>query len=152
MGKRQLIGVVIALTSTALLALVVLIAKTSNPNSNDMREAFISDAKATMDRNEARRKTEEAAYQSERQSKRIFDGSHLTSATIGCVSEELWREHLGYMRTGDQYGKTQLLSSGRCLLLSKGETVSVISPGVMIATIRYQGVKLFTMSEAVRSE
>jgi hypothetical protein len=74
----------------------------------------------------------------------------LKRATIACVSEDLFDEYLGYVNKGDKDGKMQLLLSGQCIVLSSGETVSVISPGFMIATIRYQGTKLFTNSEAVR--
>jgi hypothetical protein len=74
----------------------------------------------------------------------------LKRATIACVREDLFDEYLGYVTKGDKDGKMQLLLNGQCVVLSAGETVSVISPGFMIATIRYQGTKLFTNSEAVR--
>jgi len=74
----------------------------------------------------------------------------LKTSTIACQSEDLFDEYLGYAGKGDYDGIKQLLLNGQCVQLSVGQTVSVISPGFMIATIRYQGIKLFTNSEAVR--
>ena len=74
----------------------------------------------------------------------------LKKSTIACQSEDLFDEFMGYIGKGDKDGEMQLLLSAQCVALSAGETVSVISPGFMIATIRYQGTKLFTNSEAVR--
>ena len=74
----------------------------------------------------------------------------LKRPAIACVSEDLFDEYLGYATKGDKDGEMQLLLNRQCVMLSKGETVSVISPGFMTATIRYQGTKLFTNSEAVR--
>lgn len=67
-----------------------------------------------------------------------------------CVSEDLLDEFITYATKGDNNGARQLLLAGKCTMLSAGATVSVISPGFMVATIRYNGVKLFTPSEAVR--
>ena len=68
---------------------------------------------------------------------------------IGCVSEDLLDELLTYINKGDRSGMTQLVISGKCMLLKVGDPVSVISPGFMTATIRYKGVKLYTPSEAI---
>lgn len=67
-----------------------------------------------------------------------------------CVSEELLSELMTYAAKKDNAGVQQLLMSGQCTLLPVGATVSVISPGFMLATIRYKGAKLFTPSEAIR--
>lgn len=67
-----------------------------------------------------------------------------------CVSEDLLDEFITYVTKGDSNGARQLLMSGKCTMLSAGAAVSVISPGFMVATIRYNGTKLFTPSEAVR--
>jgi transketolase C-terminal domain/subunit len=44
----------------------------------------------------------------------------------------------------------QLYKSGKCTTLRAGESVALISPGFMRATVRYKGVKLFTPAEALR--
>lgn len=67
-----------------------------------------------------------------------------------CISEDLLDELSKYAAKGDNDGFRQLLLSGQCTLLQVGATVSVISTGFMVATIRHKGVKLFTPSEAVR--
>lgn len=67
-----------------------------------------------------------------------------------CVSEELLDELTTYAAKKDYAGFRQLLMSGQCTLLPVGAKVSVISPGFMVATIRYKGQKLFTPSEAIR--
>ena len=69
---------------------------------------------------------------------------------LGCVSEELLDEVLGYAAKRDTNSMSELVMSGKCAMLRAGETVSVISPGFTVATIRYKGVKLFTPSEAIR--
>lgn len=69
---------------------------------------------------------------------------------LGCVSEELLDEAIGYASKNDTKAMTQLVVSGQCFMLRTGESVSVIKPGFTVATIRYNGVKLFTPSEAIR--
>lgn len=69
---------------------------------------------------------------------------------LGCVSEDLLDELLGYINKKDESGFMQLVYLKKCMLLPKGESVSVISSGFMTATIRYKGVKLYTPSEAIR--
>lgn len=67
-----------------------------------------------------------------------------------CVSEEYLDELITYSSKGDKDGMRQLYMAGKCTSLKAGDPVSVISPGFMTATIRYNGTKLFTPSEAVR--
>lgn len=67
-----------------------------------------------------------------------------------CVSEELLDELTTYAAKGDNDGAKQLLLSGRCTMLRAGDAISVISPGFMVATVRYKGTKLYTPSEAIR--
>lgn len=69
---------------------------------------------------------------------------------IGCISEDLLDELLTYVNKRDQSGMMQLIISGKCMLLKVGDSVSVISPGLMTATIRYKGIKLYTPTEAIR--
>ncbi|HAN93107.1 MAG TPA: hypothetical protein DCQ33_13650 [Nitrospira sp.] len=69
---------------------------------------------------------------------------------VGCISEELLDEAVGYANKGDDDGLAALAAAGDCVFIRAGETISVISPGFLVATIRYKGVKLFTPSESVR--
>lgn len=69
---------------------------------------------------------------------------------FACVSEDALDEAMSYAAKSDTNGSTQLLLSGQCTILKVGEQVSVASPGFMRVTIRYRGVKLITLSEAVR--
>lgn len=69
---------------------------------------------------------------------------------LGCVSEDLLDEAIGYASKQDTKAVVQLVMSEQCFMLKSGEAVSVIRPGFTVATIRYNGVKLFTPSEAIR--
>jgi hypothetical protein len=69
---------------------------------------------------------------------------------LGCVTEELLDEAIEYASKGDTNSMTQLVVAGQCFMLRAGQSVSVIKPGFTVATIRYNGVKLFTPSEAIR--
>lgn len=67
-----------------------------------------------------------------------------------CASEDLLSEAIRYAIKGDNNGFLQLVLSGECTMLTRGDSVSVIRSGFSVATIRYQGHKLYTPSEAVR--
>jgi hypothetical protein len=67
-----------------------------------------------------------------------------------CVSEELLDELITYAIKGDTAGHVQLMRSGKCVMLRSGQTVSVVSPGFKVATIRLNGAKLYTPAEALR--
>lgn len=67
-----------------------------------------------------------------------------------CLTEELLDELTTYSSKRDKAGFMQLMSSRQCIGLHAGTPVSIISPGFMVATIRYKGVKLYTPSEAIR--
>jgi hypothetical protein len=69
-----------------------------------------------------------------------------------CVSEEYFDELSSYtsLKDDDLKGVSRLYLAGKCLTLRVGESVTVISPGFMRATVRYKGVKLFTYAEALR--
>jgi len=69
---------------------------------------------------------------------------------LGCITEDLLDEALGYASKQDTKGMVQLVVSGQCFMLKAGDTVSVIRPGFTVATIRRDGVKLFTPAEAIR--
>ena len=80
----------------------------------------------------------------------IATAEQVKRALPACVSEDLLDELSTYAAKGDNAGFRQLLMSGQCTLLTVGSSVSVISTGFVVATIRYKGVKLFAPSEAVR--
>jgi predicted nucleic acid-binding protein len=67
-----------------------------------------------------------------------------------CISEELLDEIITYISKEDKTSYMPLLRSGQCIKLSPGMTVSVIHPGFMVSTIRYEGVKLYTLPIAIR--
>jgi hypothetical protein len=67
-----------------------------------------------------------------------------------CTSEEYLDELQTYSAKGDNDGIKQLFVAGSCTMLRAGDSISVISPGFMVATVRHKGQKLFTPSEALR--
>lgn len=67
-----------------------------------------------------------------------------------CITEESLDELTTYSVKGDQDGIKQLFVSGHCVMLNAGQIVSVIRPGFTVATVRLNGRKLFTPSEALR--
>lgn len=67
-----------------------------------------------------------------------------------CASEELLDELINYSTKKDYDGMRALFLSGKCINLTKGESVSVIDSGFMVTTIRYRSQKLYTPAEAVR--
>lgn len=67
-----------------------------------------------------------------------------------CTSEELLDELITYSTKKDNDGMRQLFTSGKCIRLTQGESVSVIDAGFTVTTIRYKGQKLYTPAEAVR--
>lgn len=67
-----------------------------------------------------------------------------------CTSEASLDELTTYSAKGDKDGISQLFADGSCILLRAGDNVSVISPGFLVATVRYKGQKLYTPSEALR--
>lgn len=79
----------------------------------------------------------------------ISIGEQVKKNLPACVSEDLLDELTTYAGKGDSDGFRQLLISGQCKLLPVGASVSVVSPGFMVTTIRYRGVKLFTPAEAI---
>lgn len=74
----------------------------------------------------------------------------VTRVMGACVSEDLLDELMTYARKSDMRSFQQLIISGQCAILKPGMNVSVISPGFMVATIRHNGKKLYTPSEAIR--
>lgn len=80
-----------------------------------------------------------------------FANAEVVKRTMpACVTEDLFDEMTTYSVKGDRNGMAQLLMSGQCTILEKGAQISILSPGFMVATVRYRGTKLFTASEAVR--
>lgn len=69
---------------------------------------------------------------------------------VACKSEALWSEMHGYQDAKDQKGVTKLMSSRQCVLIAAGETVDIIRPGMLTATIKYNGNTLYTRADALR--
>lgn len=67
-----------------------------------------------------------------------------------CTSDDLLSEFTQYIIKEDTSGMMQLLKAGRCTILTKGDTVSVIERGFSKVKIRYSGVALYVAAEAVR--
>ena len=67
-----------------------------------------------------------------------------------CTTEAYLDELTTYSAKGDKDGVSQLFVAGHCTMLRIGQSVSVISPGFMVATVRFNGTKLYTPSEALR--
>lgn len=80
----------------------------------------------------------------------VANAAIVVNSLPACVSKGLLSELITYVNKYDRDGVAQLLGSGKCVFLERGENVSVISPGFTTATIRYRGVKMYTPSEAVR--
>ena len=69
---------------------------------------------------------------------------------IACTSESVFGEMRGYETNKDQNGVTQLMRSGLCVVISPGEPVTILRPGILTATISYQGKKFFTRADTLR--
>jgi len=67
-----------------------------------------------------------------------------------CTSEAYSHEMHGYEATKNQKGVTALISSGKCVAITTGEVITILRPGILTATIEYQGRKLFARSDALR--
>ena len=74
----------------------------------------------------------------------------VTLNTVACLTEELHEEVTNYFVKKDYPAIDQLVRAGQCIWLRVGTEVSVISPGIFTATIRYKGVKLFTDGATVK--
>lgn len=66
-----------------------------------------------------------------------------------CISKDTLSEFGVYIVKGDNAGMMQLIETQQCTVLQGGDEVSVISRGFMTATIRYEGIKLYTDTEAL---
>lgn len=67
-----------------------------------------------------------------------------------CVTEDLLDEITNYIVKGDKQSYMPLLRSGQCVRLDPGMNVSVIKQGFTVYEIRFNGVKLYTPSKALR--
>lgn len=67
-----------------------------------------------------------------------------------CVSEDLLDEITNYIIKADRQSYMPLLRSGQCIRLDPGMNVSVIKQGFTVYEIRFNGVKLYTPSKALR--
>jgi hypothetical protein len=69
---------------------------------------------------------------------------------VACKSEALWSEMHGYQETKDQKGVTKLMSSKQCVLIAASEAISIVRPGILTATIEYNGMTLYTRADTLR--
>ena len=74
----------------------------------------------------------------------------IKTGMFGCISEDLLNEALGYAAKRDNASLRPLFASGQCVILRAGARVSVVDAGFMVATLRYQGVKVYAPSEVLR--
>jgi hypothetical protein len=76
-------------------------------------------------------------------------GTHIKYQVPARKTKDTLREFGRYIVESDTDGLNQLIHLGECIFLYEGTTVSIISRGLMTATIRYKGFKLFTDTEAL---
>jgi hypothetical protein len=69
---------------------------------------------------------------------------------VACANESLLGEMRSYETSKDQKGVTKLMTSGQCILISTGESFTIIRPGILTATIGYKDGKFFTRADAIR--
>ncbi len=74
----------------------------------------------------------------------IAKAEQVKRALPACVSEE----YLDAITNGNSL--PQLMKAGKCTILKVGTSVVVIDRGFMTSTIFYNGIKLFTPSEAIK--
>ena len=76
----------------------------------------------------------------------------LTAKTqlIACASEAVLSEMRGYEADKDQKGVTKLMRTGQCKVIAAGESVTIVRPGILTATIEYRGSRLFTRADTIR--
>jgi hypothetical protein len=74
----------------------------------------------------------------------------IKTGMIGCTSESLLNEALGYAVKKDMASLRPLLASGECTVLRAGSPVGVIDAGYMVATLRYRGIKIYAPAEVLR--
>jgi len=72
------------------------------------------------------------------------------SQLIACKSESALGEMRSYETTKDQTGVTKLMRSGACVVIAPDEAVTILRPGILTATIRYQDAKFFTRADTLR--
>jgi hypothetical protein len=69
---------------------------------------------------------------------------------VACKSEALWSEMHGYQEAKDQKGVTKLMSAKQCVLIAAGEPINIVRPGILTATIEYNGMTLYTRADTLR--
>lgn len=66
-----------------------------------------------------------------------------------CISEEALDEFTRYIIDQDTQGMMQLMANGDCIVLMRGDNVSVIKRGFNTSTIRVLGTNYYTASESL---
>ncbi len=74
----------------------------------------------------------------------------ITQGNIGCVSEPLLNEAIGYAVKRDMASLNPLFASGQCAIVKAGQPATVLQSGFMVSQVRYKGAALFVPSEAIR--
>lgn len=69
---------------------------------------------------------------------------------VGCIDEASWSAMQQHEWDKNQQGVSRLIADGQCIVIDAGETVAILRPGVLTATIGYQGKKLFARADQLR--
>lgn len=69
---------------------------------------------------------------------------------VGCADEASWTAMQQHEWDKNQQGVSQLIAGGQCLVIDAGETVAILRPGVLTATIGYRGKKLYARADQLR--
>ena len=67
-----------------------------------------------------------------------------------CTNEHSVSEMIGYQNGKDRNGIKALIEAKNCIYIDQGEQISILRPGVLMATIRYKGQAWFTTADALR--
>lgn len=67
-----------------------------------------------------------------------------------CKTEALSGELHGYETARDQKGVTRLIVSKQCFAIAVGDSITIIRPGILVATVEYKGQKLYARADAIR--
>ncbi|HEX5338096.1 MAG TPA: hypothetical protein VFW53_06635, partial [Gallionella sp.] len=69
---------------------------------------------------------------------------------LACTNETLLSKILGYAAKKEHDSVRKMLATGQCVAIPPGEQVTIIRPGILTATIQYNGAKLYTAADALR--
>ncbi len=69
---------------------------------------------------------------------------------LACANEALFSKIHGYATKKEHDSVRKMLATGQCVAIPPGEQVTILRPGILTATIQYNGAKLFTAADALR--